>query len=372
MKKRDLRFFTILLCVGLLVGALGGCTGQKQPETITLEKDSEMYQIIRDEYIKPYLASRLSAITWDDPSNLDPDDLVGYYERQEVFNIVKELNLEEFLIGERLDNYTLVPEQAVEDYLTSRFGVSSDLLRQAVAYDPDFHCYLLNSAGGFGTLSHVEKIEQAGELYTVTIPSETESGDIHTVVLPSFRFLNGYSKNEPFPVKCWDKDSEYFQTLQDNYLPPYFRSGIGWHSWANDTQPLEPDEIVTYYAVGEFMKTYRFYDLSQCEKTPAGNYLVPVPAQKVEDYLTACFDTSTEDLRTSSYYNPDENCYTFDTSGTSSYRAYGQTMIRLMQISENTFLISYISADDNPPLSSSIWVEKTANSELPFRFTEGY
>ncbi|MFQ9872409.1 MAG: hypothetical protein ACLRVT_05195 [Oscillospiraceae bacterium] len=130
-----------------------------------------MYQIIRDEYIKPYLASRLSAITWDDPSNLDPDDLVGYYERQEVFNIVKELNLEEFLIGERLDNYTLVPEQAVEDYLTSRFGVSSDLLRQAVAYDPDFHCYLLNSAGGFGTLSHVEKIEQAGELYTVTIPA---------------------------------------------------------------------------------------------------------------------------------------------------------------------------------------------------------
>lgn len=377
MKRKLLRLMAGVLCAGILVFSVSGCSIKKEPETKTLDKDSEIYQLIHDEYIKPYLASRLSAITWSDHQNLDPDDLVDYYERQEVFQIVKELNLEEFLVGERLDNYTLVPEQTVEDYLTSRFGVSSDLLRQAVAYDPDSRSYLLNSTGGFGSTSYMGKIEQAGNLYTVAIPSEIEDGDTHTVVLqkldtpePSFRFLSGYSENEPFPVKRWDKDSEYFKMLQDNYLPPYFRSGIGWHSWGS-TQPLEPDEIVSYYAVGEFMKTYRSYDLSQCEKTPAGNYRVPVPAQKVEDYLTACFEVSPEDLRTSSYYRSDENCYIFDTSGTSSYRTYGQDMVRLMQVSESTFLIRYISADDNPPLPHSIWVEKTENTEHPFRFISG-
>ncbi len=321
MKKRDLRFFTILLCVGMLVGALGGCSqNQPQPEVITLtrEKDEKALEDFEGQYLSEYLESAITYTTWSNAEEIPPEKLLRYYECGEFFRVIQDMDLTQFEPVEGGDRWVTLPAEQVEGYIQSHFDVSKEHLRKAENYDPAIQCYGFDSLGGFGGgYPYIAKLEQHGTNYIATIFRVDGPGNVGTIYLDangsSYRFTGGKSIEPVTATVTRESDEAAVNAFEQEYLQSYFTAGIDSISW-DDASEIPIEKLLLYYECGEFQRVIEGMDLTGFEPYKGG-WWVTLPAEQVESYLESHFHVEQERLREAENYNATSQRYGFSSEG---------------------------------------------------------
>lgn len=98
------------------------------------EQDNIAYDLLNKKYLEDVFHSAVTAATWDDASQIEPDRLVNYY----LIQLQKKDMLKE----------EVVPASEVEDAVRQHFDVSVEHLRKSSFYEPNHQGYTFTGWGG--------------------------------------------------------------------------------------------------------------------------------------------------------------------------------------------------------------------------------
>lgn len=151
---------------------------------------------LTEDYLAPIAISGIGAENWEDPSALDPDQLLSYYV---VWAMPGERNPEE---------PETIPAEELEAKLQERFDVSSDLLRQSECYDPETGLYTPGYVGSSAGFQVTEAREENGRLllsYEYYSPADDQTV-IRRGTLTLEKYGDGYRylscDTEPVPAQA--------------------------------------------------------------------------------------------------------------------------------------------------------------------------
>ena len=195
-----------LLVALMLCFFLTGCTNLEKTDSLGTSQTEEILQTptntdlehLYNDYFYPVFLSSISASTWNDPTELSPNNFVDYYIATRYYQPGKALE-------RNTEQEDIVSSQELEAFVFNHFDISSDFLKQADSYDPDKDIYVLGYLGGAAS-SKVVDIARSDDILTLSFEYYSPADEI-TIIRTGT--LNIQIENDGYKyISCTSKEVE--------------------------------------------------------------------------------------------------------------------------------------------------------------------
>lgn len=186
------RLMVLSLCLLLAIGT-GGCVSNSRLQDSSSANLYD-YDTLYDKYLNFAFRSGVTAQTWDNPNNLDPDSFVVYY----VYCVTWG--------GKEYPDYESgFPADDLESYVKQYFNVETKTIRSSTMYDAQKNVYHCEGLGGAASAKVVGATKEGNRL---TLTFEVYSGADDITVLWGGDLTIEFSGDNFKYVSCVQRENE--------------------------------------------------------------------------------------------------------------------------------------------------------------------
>lgn len=289
-----------LICI--LMFTVSACTFNTNPGTDKMT-ETQLWKMA-DDYLSPIFAAGITNESWSRGEEIDADNLLTFY-----MAVAHERRFDlpfPEIVGYDDESNRLLPEKEVNEIVRRFFEVTPEHLHTSAFYNADTKTYIEHGLGGASSYK-ITNVTLNGD--TMEIDFKSYQDDVlmqncklflrKKADLFLYESCDSISViNDRFSVDINDLDA-----ITKEYLYPLDPNGrLLTYEWKNTSQ-INPDDLIDFCAFNKFLGLEQDFEgvyLPECSNAPA---------EAVEAAVQLHFDVTSEQLRTSSRYDPATNTY---------------------------------------------------------------
>lgn len=296
LQKKQMFFVFIILLL------LSACASGTKTESNKMS-EAESWEMA-DNYLSPIFAAGITNESWSRGEEIDADNLLSFY-MAVAYERRFDLPFPE-IVGYDDERNRLLPEKEVDEIVQRFFEVTPEHLHTSAFYNAETKTYIEHGLGGASSYK-ITNVTLNGD--TMEIDFESYQDDVlmqncklflrKKTDLFLYESCDSISViNDRFSVDINDLDA-----VTKEYLYPLDPNGrLLTYEWKNTSQ-INPDDLIDFCAFNNFLGLEQDFEgvyLPECSNAPA---------EAVEAAIQLHFDVTSEQLRTSSRYDPATNTY---------------------------------------------------------------
>lgn len=310
-----------VLVLGLMAAAMLFARQGKSPQeevsvsAVTPEEELALWSKKYVEFLIP--SGDWWERSWSAPEELDPDCMVNICAYNNLLELPTQPEDRTIAQG-AIYTAPQAPAQQVEQALEKYFAVSPEYLRTSKLYNPEKETYTMLCGWGGGWGVWATGGQRDGDQIRLEISSGSYEapqnarpvGELLVQDLPDggWKYLSYTCLEEPVE----ELPAEEVEQLSRDYVELLAPGGNWWESSWSSPEELTADQLVEVCAYNNLLEL----------STQPEDHIIAAPAQQVEQALAEHFDVSAEHLRTSQYYDPENETYGLPLDGGGDWSAW--------------------------------------------------